>query len=331
MFAAGVGSPAHRANSPKPVDAIGEEDCDAPGSLRTSTLRDLQSTETQSNSAAATSSRPNCVHCGYDVTDLAPIDGRLICPECGKAPFRSPVSDAISKLGPAAALGAVASLLPPVGSVVLFWKINTIGPWLQEHGVQGLMLYAVAFAVLSAIAVVPTYASSVLGGWAFGFAMGYPAALGGFVGGAVIGYFIGRAFARDRVVALIKEHPKWQTVKDALVGSGTWRTLWITTLIRLTPSSPFALTNYLLSSLRIPLWLYTIATLLGMAPRTAITVFIASTLQDQIIEKAAEAKPWWLVAVSIAVTVVVFLVIGTIATKALHHATRPDNREPAKA
>lgn len=92
------------------------------------------------------------------------------------APERETLRQMIRKLGPAAVLGAIASILPPLGSIVLFWKINTIGPWLREHGVQGLVLYMVAFAVLSGIAVVPTYASSVLGGWAFGFTWGYPGA-----------------------------------------------------------------------------------------------------------------------------------------------------------
>lgn len=271
------------------------------------------------------------MHCGHDLTGIAGDKDGLVCPECGRlnpAPERDTLRQMIRKLGPAAVLGAIASILPPLGSIVLFWKINTIGPWLREHGVQGLVLYMVAFAVLSGIAVVPTYASSVLGGWAFGFAWGYPGALLGFVGGAIIGYFVGGAFAKDRVVALINEHPRWQAVKDALIGSGPLKTLGITSLVRLAPNSPFALTNYFLSSLRMPLWIYTLATLFGMAPRTAATVFIASRLQNQLIEKAADEKPWWLVGISIAITIVVFVVIGTIATKALHHATRKDPAAP---
>lgn len=234
-------------------------------------------------------------------------------------------SGVVGKLGPAAPLALAWAVLPPLGSIVLFMYMGTIGAWLRGHEAAGLVLYAGAFAILAGLALLPTYASAILGGWAFGFALGYPAALAGFCGGAAIGYFIARGAAQDRAVKLIEQHEKWRIVRDALIGDtsdgrsghGFWKMLGVVALVRLPPNSPFALTNLVMASVKVRFIPYLLGTLIGMAPRTGAAVYIAATLRQMAAEDVAKQRPWWWVAVGIVLTFVVLGVLGAVAKRAL--------------
>jgi uncharacterized membrane protein YdjX (TVP38/TMEM64 family) len=227
----------------------------------------------------------------------------------------------IKRLGPASVLAAGAAVLPPLGSIVLFTYMNTVGEWLRSHEHEGIAMYIVGFSVFAGLALLPTYASAILGGWAFGFNVGFPAALCGFLGGALIAYGVCRPTAGDRVEKIIAEKPKWKAVRDALVGGSALKTLGIVTLLRVPPNSPFALTNLVLSSVKVPLWIFLLGTLVGMAPRTAVAVFIASKLQNQLASEVAEQRPWWIIAAGIVLSLVVLGVVGLIAQKALAKMT----------
>lgn len=232
------------------------------------------------------------------------------------------------RLGPTSVLAVVALSMPAIGGFVLLGYINTISDWLVSHDSMGLVIYIVAFAVLAGLALLPTYSQSILGGWAFGWALGIPAALAGFVGGALIGYFVARRAASDRVERLLDDKPRWKVVRDALIGSGFWRTLVLVALIRLPPNSPFAAVNLLLSSVRVPIGAYGLGTLIGMTPRTAAAVWLGHTLRPQfasLSEALESGKPPWLLIGGLVVTVVIVFVvlglIGHVANRALARFT----------
>lgn len=244
------------------------------------------------------------------------------------SPPQETAGEIVKKLGPTSVLAAVAAFLPPLGSIVLFWKINAIGTWLREHS-SGVSIYITGFAIAAGLAFVPTYASAILGGWAFGFNVGLPAALGGFLGGSLIGYSIARPTAGERVEKLIAEHPKWKLVRDALIGGSPLKTLGIVTLLRMPPNSPFAVTNLVLASVRVPLWIYALGTLVGMAPRTAAVVLLASTLQSRSAEQATK-QPLWFWITSVGITLALLALLGAIAHRLIRRATAtsPTGHEP---
>ncbi|HYF14573.1 MAG TPA: VTT domain-containing protein [Phycisphaerales bacterium] len=237
-------------------------------------------------------------------------------------------SEWIDRLGLTAVLAAGALVLPPLGSLVLFWKIVPVSEWLRSHGDMGVVVYAVAFALLAGCALLPTYAQSAVGGYAFGVAWGIPAALAGFVGGAVIGYLIAGRVSGDRVERIVEENPKWRAIRDALVGmrgakSSAWRTTGMVILLRLPPNSPFALTNLVLASVKVPLLPFAAGTLIGMAPRTTLAVVLGAGIEQALTKDTLKAAaPPWLWGVGIAVTMLVVIAIGIIANKAVARATR---------
>lgn len=231
------------------------------------------------------------------------------------------------RLGPAGVLAGIAAFLPAIGGFVLLGTLTPVGNWLKSHGdVGGVAVYIAGFALFSGLALLPTYAQAILGGWAFGFAIGFPAALGGFAGGATVGYVVARFASGDRVMKILDEHPRWRAVYDALLAGGFWKQLGMITLLRLPPNSPFAMTNLVLAATKARWTPFAIGTVVGMAPRTALAVYLASGLRD-LSDKPRES--WWLFAAKIAVTIGVVVVIGVIAQRALHKATGQPPRAPA--
>lgn len=259
-----------------------------------------------------------------------------------------------TRLGPAGPLAVAWAVLPALGGFALLYKAETVGSWLRGHGSEGVVIYAALFMVLSGFALLPTYASAILGGWAFGFAQGFPAALVGFGGGSVIGYFVARTAAKNRVVKLIEEHEKWRVVRDALIGGsdagrrgavhgggsgggaalageppvaqaghGFWKMLGVVALLRLPPNSPFAITNLVMASVGVRFVPFVLGTLIGMAPRTAAAVYIATTLHGLTKAEIKHSTPAWMMAVGIGVMLVVLGILGAIAQRALKKVAGP--------
>ncbi|MFI5378087.1 MAG: TVP38/TMEM64 family protein [Tepidisphaerales bacterium] len=224
----------------------------------------------------------------------------------------------LRRLGPAGFLAVLSMTLPALGLVVVIGTLKHSAPWLKSHGALGVLTYVTLYWPLGGFAIVPTQSYSALAGWAYGPWIGTPLALCAFTGAAVVGYFFAWYVCGDRVTQVIEEQVKWRAVYRALIGRGFWRTLGIVTLLRIPPSSPFSLTNYVMAAARVPLGPYVLGTFVGLAPRTTAVVVTFSGLKKFDLhhpEKSIYMGLW------VVVTVVVVLVIARIAQKALHNIT----------
>ncbi|MGP1273320.1 MAG: TVP38/TMEM64 family protein [Phycisphaerales bacterium] len=230
--------------------------------------------------------------------------------------------------GRAGPLAIFAALAPAAGGFLLLGFMPRVAGWLDGLGPAGIAVYIAAFAVTSGLAILPTYAQAALGGFAFGLAGGVPAALAGFLGGSVIGYAAARRTAGDDANRVIDRHPKWRAVRDAFVArtenperAGFWRTLGIVTLIRFPPNSPFALTNLVMASVRVPRLVFAIGTLVGMLPRTALVVWIGSQIAGELSRDAlSQARPGWVLPAGIAAAVLVLILLAWLGDKAIKKA-----------
>lgn len=232
------------------------------------------------------------------------------------------------RLGPAGPLAVVCSTLPPIGGFVLLGSVAAIAPWMREHQATVLPIYAVAFAVLCGLAVLPTYSVSIVTGWVFGFAVGLPVAMAGFMGGTLLMTVVAKQLAGRRVVELIAERPKWAAVRDAAAGGSFGRTLGVVTLLRLPPSSPFAIGNFVLATADVPLAPLLLGTLIGMTPRTAVVVWTASRLQE--LNWSNPGAEGWVVLAGVALTVGVVIALGVMANRVMARITEQDTTEPAQ-
>ena len=167
-------------------------------------------------------------------------------------------------------------MLPIIGSL----DVLALGPfarhWLRDRASWGVFIFTVAFAILGALALAPTYSTSIIAGWTFGFALGFPAVVIGTVGGAVMCYVVARRSAAERVHATFEDHPKWEVVRRALTEETPLKTLWIVFLMRLSPVLPFGTTNMLMATTGVPLSIYVFGTMLGLMPRMALIALAAA-------------------------------------------------------
>lgn len=229
------------------------------------------------------------------------------------------------RLGPTRWLGLLWATAPAILGFALLASFGPVSDWFFGWPVAGIYIYGLIFAVAAGFGILPTYAQSLLGGWVFGFWLGWGAAMAGFTIAAVIGYFVARSASHDRVERLVESNPKAKAVREALVGRGLLPTLGIVTLIRVPPNSPFALTNLAMASTGVRLLPYTIGTCVGMAPRTAIAVWFAATAQASgardIQEFVHEKVGWWYALGNLVVMFAVLAVIGAIANHALERVT----------
>lgn len=217
----------------------------------------------------------------------------------------------LGRLGPAA---AATTFLPPLGLLVLLGTMNQSAPWLQSHGLLGVLLFVAGFAVCGGLALLPTYAPSVLGGWAFGVTVGLAATVLGFLGASAIGFAIARHLSGDRLLQVLDESPRGRALHRALL-AGSWRrTLLVVTLLRVPPNGPFAMTNLLLAAIGVSWGPYLLGSLLGLTPRVAAAVIVGASLSQldlRHLERGGAAY------VSIGLSLAVVIALGWLANRAL--------------
>ncbi len=233
-------------------------------------------------------------------------------------PAKSPsrFGAALGRSGPVA-LFAIA--LPVAGALAMVAVGPLIAPWLRGQGWWGVGLFTVTFIVLGALALAPTYSTSLIAGWTFGFRVGFPAVVIGTVCGAMLGYLIARRVAQERVNATFAEHPKWDVVRRALAEERPLKTLWIVFLLRLSPVLPFGTTNVLMATTGVPITIYFFGTLLGLMPRLGLVALAAAGAENL---DFATAQSWWMLAGGLVVTGICIVVLAVIGKHALERATR---------
>lgn len=227
----------------------------------------------------------------------------------------------LRRLGAAGPVAIALSFAPPLGGFVLLATLTTLGPWLRDHQQMGWLIYLLIATSLIGISFVPTYSCAILAGWAFGFSVGWPLAIVATTIASVIAYAIGRGIARDRVLDVVHERPRWNAIYRELLSPQSGRPMLVTTLLRIPPASPFALANFVLAAARVPLFDYVIGTLVGIIPRTALTTFAGAGLErlrfDNVLDR-------WMVIAGFGATLIVCIALGMLANRALRTITRVD-------
>jgi len=222
-----------------------------------------------------------------------------------------------------------ASTFPLVGTAVLGGVIvaneKGIDRWVAAHPVLAPVTYCLAFLVLAGLAILPTTTLSLAGAWFLGFAGAFPAALIGYMGAAVLGYEMSRRAAGDRVVELLLRKPKWQRIYTALLAAEGWRTVLLIVLLRLPPTFPFAPMNVLFAAVGIRRRTFLLGSFLGMAPRTAVVIYLWSGIAHLAVRKPLDIQGGMrdtrLLIGSVAASAAALVIISVLVHQALHRLT----------
>ncbi|MDZ4754539.1 MAG: VTT domain-containing protein [Phycisphaerae bacterium] len=222
----------------------------------------------------------------------------------------------------AAPLAALWTTVPGILGFFALGFIASLNTWIRGFGDNAWLVYVAMFAVCSGIGFLPTYAMSMIGGWIFGFQHGTLGAIAGFVGGAVVGYVVSMLAGGPALGRWLEHKPAVHVVRDALLGKGFWRSLGIVTLLRLPPSSPFALMNFAMTAARVRIVPYILGTAIGMTPRTAIAAYVAAAAAaaEEPNFQALFAKRTWEFIAGLVITFIILMILGQIASIALRRA-----------
>lgn len=222
----------------------------------------------------------------------------------------------VRSLGAAGPLLLWCALGPLLGVVVL---TATSGTWLQWFAEAPGGVAAGAFwlvgGVLAALCLVPTHATSLCAGYLFGKLLG--GALGWLVVllAATLGYALFARLLRRRVLDAIAREPRIDRVHAALLRSGTWRTIWLIALLRLSPVMPFAATNLTMAAVGVRPGAFLFATMLGVSPRSIAVALVGGELSE--LDWSAGAGSLWTVVLAVVATVAFLVLVGRLARRAL--------------
>lgn len=224
----------------------------------------------------------------------------------------------IKQLGRLTPIAIISMVLPMAGSSLLVVFGYPIGNWMRQDQVTGSVAFLLGILIFCGFAIIPTNLIGVLGGWSFGFWLGFGLLAAGVVGAATIAFFINLKLAGERLTDLTAADRRADAIYQTLVNEGFWRTTMIITLIRISVVMPFAFTNFFLAAAKVPIGAYVIGTAVGMAPRVAATTFFGAGLSELVLEGVTDHK---MLVVGVAATVVMLIVISIISKRALMRLT----------
>jgi uncharacterized membrane protein YdjX (TVP38/TMEM64 family) len=217
-------------------------------------------------------------------------------------------------LGNIAPIAFVTAVLPMLGSTVLLMFAVPIGNWLRENWEIGSVLFTLGTFFFCGLALLPTNVIGIVSGWAFGFAFGIALLITGIVGAALVSFAIHSQIVGEKLPHILDAHPKAKAIYNALIEENVWRTTLIIFLLRLSPAMPFALTNFLLASARVPLKSYLVGTFFGMLPRSSAAVFVGAGLSELNMD---EPSTIWLFLSGATATIVSIIVISYFSKREL--------------
>ena len=222
--------------------------------------------------------------------------------------------DTIARFGVVGPVALFTGLGPLIGAFVL---AGTAPFWLEpflEAGALRFPIFLVLTAVLAAWCLIPTHASSLVGGMAFGFGLGTLMAVVGTALAAALGFVTLRFLLRDRALEALSHHPRAEAVHREFDEGHALRTMALLALIRLSPVMPFAGTNLLMSTTGIGMLSFLVGSVVGQAPRIIAVVWIGSSLTELDLSQASDQR---VLALGVAATVAALWVLGRISKRAL--------------
>lgn len=228
------------------------------------------------------------------------------------------IRDYLIELGNLTPIAFVTTFLPMLGTSLLFIFGIPLGQWLRENWEIGTPIYFVGVAFVCGLALMPTNVIGVIGGWSFGFNLGITILIASIVCAAVISFLIHTRIVGEKLPQVFEKHPKAKAVHEALLEQNFRRTTLIIFLLRVSVIMPFALTNFLMASARVPLSSYIIGTFFGMLPRSSAVVLLGAGLSELNLDNSQDS---WLIILGIVGTIISMIVIGTISKRALEKVT----------
>lgn len=194
--------------------------------------------------------------------------------------------------------------------------IQAFQGWTEQAGVFGAIVYAVVYAI-AAVSFLPGWIFTVGAGVVYGVLIGSIVVSVGSTLGATVAFFLARTFFRDAIARRVEGNKSFRAIDEAIGVSG-WKIVF---LIRLSPIFPFNLLNYALGLTKIPVTQYVLASWIGMLPGTVMYVYLGAIGHALTGQESRTIGQQILFVVGLFATILVAVLVGRIAKKALKKET----------
>lgn len=198
--------------------------------------------------------------------------------------------------------------------------------WIRDLGFLGAFVFIGLYATTTVLLIpgtIPTLAAGAI----FGIAQGTVYVSLGSTLGATLAFFVGRYLARDWVASKLASKPNFAAIDEA-IGREGWK---IIGLLRLSPVIPFSLSNYFYGVTKVKPLGYVLASWIGMLPGTVMYVYIGGLLGMAAGGGGMTTGQMVMMAVGLAATVAVTIMITRIAKKAINERVGGESAVPAEA
>lgn len=157
-----------------------------------------------------------------------------------------------------------------------------------EHALLAMLVYALGFVAMTALSLPGSAVVMMLGGALFGLGWGWLAALLAATLGATLAMLSARHLLRDRVreLARVRFATLLAALDRGIENDGGFYVFWL----RLVPFFPFFIVNLLLGLTPVRLGVFFVASLLGLAPLTALYVNAGTQLAR--LQSPADVLSW---------------------------------------
>lgn len=156
------------------------------------------------------------------------------------------------------------TLMPPLGSLIFLWNYQIL-EGIRLDSVLNILVYTGVAGLMMGLAFLPTTFIAPASGFFFGW-VAFPFLVIAYALATLLGYKIGQKANSSLLEVLFLKHPQ---LKEELEARKS-KEMSLIFFVRISPIIPFAVSNFLFASMKIPLKKVLIFGILGMLPRTLI-------------------------------------------------------------
>ena len=197
----------------------------------------------------------------------------------------------------------------------LFASLGAFTDYIESLGPTGYALFLMGYVALEVLAV-PAFPLTMSAGALFGTYSGTLLVTTAATIAAAIAFLISRYVARDKVMSLAENYPKFKAI-DKAIGEDSLR---VVAIMRLSPLMPFALSNYLYGLTSVKFRSYVVGSFFGMMPGTFAYVS-AGTATRQVAEGALGGSAVLSTLFGVGLAIFSAGYVGKLATKAVEEET----------
>jgi uncharacterized membrane protein YdjX (TVP38/TMEM64 family) len=164
-----------------------------------------------------------------------------------------------------------------MGALLLSGSWSAAIETLRAQGPGWIVPFVLLGGLVLGLALLPSHALSLLGGFLFGWA-GYFWVCSAVLLGTLLHWSITRRWSGEALRQALERSAWGQVLARRMLDASPWRLWLVVALARVAPQVPFALGSVLAASCRVPLVPLLAGTLLGMSPRILLVVWVGAQL-----------------------------------------------------